>query len=200
MTFSTKNQFGMTIRESANDGSDFTNPDADYRRLFLGEDGQLHVKDSAGTVTDIGASSGYPTFSGCSLTKSATQAITQNTSTAITFDGEEFDTDAYHNNASNTSRITAPATGYYLFGATAELSGAGDQTNHIVRFRIDGTTVVVGRARIQQSGTSSGSPQLVKVIPLTAAQYVELMVEHSDPAADVRETTNGTSFWAYRVA
>lgn len=46
--------FGMTIRESANDGSDFTNPDADYRRLFLGEDGQLHVKDSAGAVTDIG--------------------------------------------------------------------------------------------------------------------------------------------------
>jgi hypothetical protein len=50
--------FGMTIRESANDGSDFTNPSADYRRLFLGEDGQLHVKDSAGTVTDIGTGSG----------------------------------------------------------------------------------------------------------------------------------------------
>jgi hypothetical protein len=53
--FSEANLFGMTIRESANDGSDFTNPSADYRRLFLGEDGQLHVKDSAGTVTDIGS-------------------------------------------------------------------------------------------------------------------------------------------------
>lgn len=49
--FSLTNLFGMTIRESANDGSDFTNPDADYRRLFLGEDGLLHVKDSSGTVT-----------------------------------------------------------------------------------------------------------------------------------------------------
>lgn len=47
--------YGLTIRESADDGSDFTNPAADYRRLFLGEDGQLHVKDSAGTVTDIGS-------------------------------------------------------------------------------------------------------------------------------------------------
>lgn len=46
---------GMTIRESANDGSDFSNPAADYRRLFLGEDAQLHVKDSAGAVTDIGS-------------------------------------------------------------------------------------------------------------------------------------------------
>ena len=50
--------YGLTIRESATDGSDFTNPAADYRRLFLGEDGQLHVKDSAGAVTDIGAGSG----------------------------------------------------------------------------------------------------------------------------------------------
>src|SRR5687768_14351077 len=50
--FSLAKLFGITIRESANDGSDFTNPDADYRRLFLGEDGLLHVKDSAGTVTN----------------------------------------------------------------------------------------------------------------------------------------------------
>ena len=50
--FSTAKLYGMTIRESATDGSDFTNPDADYRRLFLGEDGLLHVKDSAGTVSD----------------------------------------------------------------------------------------------------------------------------------------------------
>jgi hypothetical protein len=52
------NIYGLTVRESATDGSDFTNPGADYRRLFLGEDGQLHVKDSAGAVTDIGSGSG----------------------------------------------------------------------------------------------------------------------------------------------
>jgi len=52
--FSLEKLFGMTIRESADDGSDFTNPDADYRRLFLGEDGLLHLKDSAGAVTTPG--------------------------------------------------------------------------------------------------------------------------------------------------
>ena len=50
--------YGIHLRESANDGSDFSNGAADYRVLFLGEDGQLHVKDSAGTVTDIGSGSG----------------------------------------------------------------------------------------------------------------------------------------------
>lgn len=58
--FSLAKLFGMTIRESATDGSDFTNPDADYRRLFLGEDGALHLKDSAGAVTDIVAAGGAP--------------------------------------------------------------------------------------------------------------------------------------------
>lgn len=56
--FSEAELFGMTIRESANDGSDFTNPSADYRRLFLGEDGNLYNKDSAGTVTAMTGSSG----------------------------------------------------------------------------------------------------------------------------------------------
>ena len=52
MTKASDNLFpGVIIRESANDGSDFSNPAADYRRLFLGEDGLLHVKDSAGSVT-----------------------------------------------------------------------------------------------------------------------------------------------------
>ena len=52
-TFSLANLFGITLRESLDDGSDFTNPDADHRRVFLGEDGQLHAKDSAGAVTDL---------------------------------------------------------------------------------------------------------------------------------------------------
>jgi hypothetical protein len=43
--------YGLTIRESATDGSDFSNPATDYRRLFLGEDGALHLRDSAGNVT-----------------------------------------------------------------------------------------------------------------------------------------------------
>lgn len=43
--------YGVQIRESANDGSDFSNADTDYRILFVGEDGLFHLKDSAGSVT-----------------------------------------------------------------------------------------------------------------------------------------------------
>lgn len=48
----------LTLREVATDGSDNANAPDDCRRLFLGEDGKLHVKDSAGTVTDPYAAGG----------------------------------------------------------------------------------------------------------------------------------------------
>ena len=44
-----------TLEERASDGSDITNPAADHRRLFLGEDGLLHLRDSAGAVTTPGS-------------------------------------------------------------------------------------------------------------------------------------------------
>ena len=43
----------ITLEEVATDGSDLSNPAADHRRLFLGEDGALHLRDSAGTITDV---------------------------------------------------------------------------------------------------------------------------------------------------
>lgn len=41
----------LTLEEVLSDGSTLTNPAADHRRLFLGEDGLLHLRDSAGTIT-----------------------------------------------------------------------------------------------------------------------------------------------------
>ena len=47
------NEFpSVILEEVANDGSATGTPAADHRRLFLGEDGMLHVKDSAGVVTE----------------------------------------------------------------------------------------------------------------------------------------------------
>ena len=48
-------------------------------------------------------------FVGCILTNSANQTINNNTSTAITWNTETADTDGFHNNSTNTSRITIPS-------------------------------------------------------------------------------------------
>jgi hypothetical protein len=63
----------------------------------------------------------YVGYQGVSMTKSAVQSIPNATWTAITFDVEEFDTDAFHSTSSNTSRITIPTgmAGKYLFTGCA---------------------------------------------------------------------------------
>lgn len=43
----------LTLEEIASDGSTLTNPAADHRKLFIGEDGLFHLKDSAGAVTTL---------------------------------------------------------------------------------------------------------------------------------------------------
>ena len=47
----------LTLVESATDGSEIVGlPPTDHRKLFLGEDGELHLVDSAGAVSDVTAS------------------------------------------------------------------------------------------------------------------------------------------------
>ena len=49
----------LILEERLTDGSDTANPTADHLTLFLGEDGLLHLRDSAGGITDVSAAAGY---------------------------------------------------------------------------------------------------------------------------------------------
>lgn len=180
------------------EGSAPSTPASGFGRIYVKTTGLFFIGDNGVEIGPLAGAGGLPTFSGVSLTKSATQAITQNTSTAVTFNGEDFDTDTYHDNSSDTSRITVPATGYYMVGGSIEMTGMADQTFSILRFRKNGTTVLDGRSRSGYSTT--GGNTYSKIVALTAADYLEMMCEHSDAAADVRASADGTSFWAYRVA
>lgn len=145
--FSTTNLFGMTIRESANDGSDFTNPDADYRRLFLGEDGILHLKDSAGTVTALG--------------DVATHAGAADPHTGYVLESL-FDAkgDLISASADNTpAKVTVGTNGYHLIADSAQSAGLAWQAQFVtINFIIDGggsaiTTGVKGYIEVPFAGT-----------------------------------------------
>ena len=98
-------------------------------RLAVGTNGQILTADStaatglAWTTPAVGA-----TLVGCQLTKSANQSLSNETETAITFNGETWDTDGFHDNSTNNSRITIP-TGkggkYTLTSEVAIASGSG---------------------------------------------------------------------------
>jgi hypothetical protein len=153
------------------------------------------------------AHAGYPVFSGARLTKSSTQSVATGTETAITFDGEDYDTDSYHDNSTNNTRLTAPATGYYMVGGSAEVLGLNVSYKYvIVRIRANGTNEDGdGRNRTHSMADAANSAfpssPFSRVVYLAAGEYVELTLEHNAGASyNVRETTNGTSFWIYRVA
>jgi hypothetical protein len=158
--------FGMTIRESANDGSDFTNPDADYRRLFLGEDGQLHVKDSAGTVTAIGSgtastasvnqlsgdvtmTTGGTFYDGPSLTLAAGTYVLIGT---VTVDG--------NNLSAATQNVAQLWDGTTVAGSTEGIAYAGATNRDICSLTVVGLVVIASGTptwKISATANANGS-------------------------------------------
>ena len=76
-------------------------------RLGIGSTGQ--VLTVASGVPSWATPASGSSFVGCSVWASAEQSLTNNTNTILTFDSEDFDTDAFHSTSSNTGRITIPS-------------------------------------------------------------------------------------------
>jgi len=147
-------------------------------RLAVGANGTVLTADSAEATglkwaTPAPASASYV---GCRVYKAGetNQTISNNTTTAITFDAEDFDTDAFHNNSTNNSRITIPSGkgGKYLF----TVSGHWDENTTGSRqmyLRKNGS-VIVSYQRWGSDGYVGIS--LSSVMDLVATDYIELIV------------------------
>ncbi len=83
-------------------------------RLGIGSTGQ--VLTVSGGVPTWATPAGGSTFSGCSLTGNTSTSVANNTTTLINWNTEEFDTNGYHDNTTNNTRITIPSgkAGKYL--------------------------------------------------------------------------------------
>lgn len=85
-------------------------PAAGDQRLFIDPvDHLLKLIDSSGTITPVGSGSGGA-FMGCSAKNTTTQSVSNATETPLTFDAEDYDTDAIHAGGSPT-RFTVPTGG-----------------------------------------------------------------------------------------
>jgi hypothetical protein len=119
-----------------------------------------------------------PAFSGARVYNSTNQTITGNgltdTSGAILFASESFDTAGYHSTTVNTSRLTAPTTGYYRIGGHAWITLPTGVTTAVLGIYLNGTTPLVFQSATDVAGQTVDCI-VGDVYHLTAGDYVELV-------------------------
>lgn len=161
--------------------------------LTAGTTNQVLTVDSSTASGLKWAAPTTPAYVGVLLTKTASQAYTANTETAaITYTTESWDTNSFHDNSTNTSRITIP-TGFggkylvYTLFATDDGLNTYMYSNAIVNggngFRI---------AQVLNLASNNFTLQGMRILNLSAGDYIE----HKLQIGDTRTTNTTTHFGA----
>lgn len=120
---------------------------------------------------------GIMTLHECRLTATANQTITNNTTTPLAFTSEIADTDSYHDNSSNNSRITIPTGlgGNYLILGRMQWDANADNTRRL-SLRKNGSTIYARAEMVSYYDTAPVYQDLpATILSLAAGDYIELL-------------------------
>ena len=112
--------------------------------------------------------------SGARVTMSSNLNIPDNTAITVGFDQEDFDTDDYHDNVTNNTRLTVPEDGLYIVAANFEFASntTGDRAANIL---INGTTTTA-ILRVPPANTFNTRLPLSSIVQLSSGDYLEFIV------------------------
>jgi len=154
-----------------------------FARLAVGTNGHTLVADSS--VSPTGLKWGIPNFVGCAVYNAGGNvSYTANVSATLSFTTEDFDTNAFHDNSTNTSRITIPSGygGKYLVNAVIRTAAGADYA--ILRLKKNGGDPGLGLegnelVRAANLGSNSFCINGSVVLNLVATDYLEIQLQQS---------------------
>lgn len=160
----------------------------------------------------VGATSGGSSSSAAArVYRTANQTIGTTAFVRITFDGEDIDTDNFHDNVTNNSRLTIPETGNYEIGWTFSFEAPGAQYSITSYLALNVDPVFGGGSILSQdvSYADAGSNPVMHngstIYPLVIGDWVEMFVTHLKGSnlnllSDVSTGAYFTPvFWIHRV-
>ena len=161
-----------------------------------GTSGNLMTSD--GTNWNSTAPTGG-SFNGANVTKSATATMT-NGPTTVAWNTESFDTNSYHDNATNNSRLTVPSNGYYLITTTV-LATSDISSGYIdATIKLNGTIVASSSGLANNVGDPAAQGVSCSTIQsMTTGQYVETVLYSNNLSGTVTYGQAGSNFCITRL-
>ena len=163
-------------------------------RLGIGTANQVLRVNSGATAPEWATVSSTPTFVGCLATRSASIAFTANTERTIPLASADiFDTDGFHDPASNNTRITIPSgkTGYYLITMSFFFFSGIDY--QIVKYLKNGGTGQTLQTQ-KNMGANNASITGSATAYLTAGDYIELAAQINSTTTDTLNANFGVAY------
>jgi hypothetical protein len=119
-----------------------------------------------------------PNWHGARVVKTAGQVITSGTQTTLTFDAEMYDTDNYHSNVTNNTRLTIPAGlgGIYHVRGRVNYDPNATGARYLI-ISVNGTSSANYDSYVVYPAVSGGIETMIDVntiVALSAGDYIEL--------------------------
>jgi len=207
-SFASKNNAGssnlnLMLLDSSDDlvlgdtgvGLSATNLIADEDDMSSNSADKLATQQSIKAYTDTQDLAVFTTWSAARVKKAAAQSITTSTWTDLVFDTEPFDTDGYHDNSTNTDRLTVSTDGLYLVIGNP-IFGAVIGSGRVVG-RLEKNSTVIAQAEMPVGAAQYPATSISMFVSCVGGDYFQLGVYQTSGSS--KSTSTNTSFAIVRL-